>query len=247
MRPAFVLSLVAALGVHAAVLLVPRLAAAGETEIPAVTVDLSQVPAMAMTARAAAAPPRGPAASRPAAPAQPVAPAPAALPESAPTSAALQPGPAAEAPAPAPKDGTAAVPAGEAADSAAVPGDGAAAAGGVSASGGSGGGATAGDVAPASAEPVVSTPAPLAPIQPSYPRSARQSGRQGVVRVAAMVDETGIVTAVEVSQSSGSMALDRAALEAVRGAVFVPARQDGRAVACRVIVPIRFQLSGVDR
>ncbi|HTZ52255.1 MAG TPA: TonB family protein, partial [Spirochaetia bacterium] len=237
MRPALVLSLVAALGVHAVILLVPRLEAAGETtELPAVIIDLSQVPAMAMTARAAAAPSQGPAASRPAVPAQTVAPAPAALPESAPASAASQPGPAAEESPLGPEEGIAVAAAAGAAGGATAPGDGAAAAGGSSASGpgsDSGESATAGAGAPASAAPVFSTPAPLAPIQPSYPRAARQSGRQGMVRVAAMVDETGTVTAVEVSQSSGSMVLDRAALAAVRGAVFVPARQDGRAVACR--------------
>ena len=90
-------------------------------------------------------------------------------------------------------------------------------------------------------------PQPLAPIQPTYPRSARQSGAQGLVKVSATVDERGTVTSAEVLLSSGSAMLDRAAVEAVRRAVFAPARRGGLPVACRIVVPIRFQLAAAAR
>jgi periplasmic protein TonB len=51
------------------------------------------------------------------------------------------------------------------------------------------------------------------------------------------------VTSAEILISSGSALLDQAALDAVRRTAFTPATQDGFPVACRVIVPIRFQLS----
>ena len=56
------------------------------------------------------------------------------------------------------------------------------------------------------------------------------------------VGETGRVTAVEVSQSSGSGRLDRAAREAVRAWRFEPARRGSIAVAAAVEVPIVFRL-----
>jgi len=76
-----------------------------------------------------------------------------------------------------------------------------------------------------------------------YPRAARVAGLQGLVKVEALVQQDGTVGSVAVSASSGSSALDEAAKEAVRGAKFSPATQDGVPVACRVILPIRFQLS----
>ena len=85
-------------------------------------------------------------------------------------------------------------------------------------------------------------PRPVADIRPQYPRSARRAGWEGLVRIAALIDESGVVTSAEVSSSSGHSVLDEAALVTVRQTLFNPARQDGRAVACRVIIPVRFQL-----
>ncbi len=85
-------------------------------------------------------------------------------------------------------------------------------------------------------------PRPLADIHPAYPRTARRAGWEGVVRVSALVDETGVVISAEIAATSGHTALDQAALEAVRMTVFTPAQQAGKPVACRVIIPIRFQL-----
>ncbi len=97
-------------------------------------------------------------------------------------------------------------------------------------------------------KPAVSTPVFIPPttrtaILPTYPRSARRSGLEGVVKVAAVVDESGKVTSAEVLSSSGHGSLDQAAVEAVRRAAFDPALQDGRPIACRIVIPVRFKLA----
>ena len=86
------------------------------------------------------------------------------------------------------------------------------------------------------------TPQPRSDIQPVYPRSARRAGWEGVVRISALVDALGMVVSADVSVSSGHDVLDQAALESVRRTFFTPARQNGTAIACRVIIPVRFQL-----
>jgi len=101
---------------------------------------------------------------------------------------------------------------------------------------GTGGAGTAGDVTG------LLTPRPLAGIHPDYPRLARKAGWEGVVRINALVDDTGVVVSAEISATSGHSVLDQAALEAVRLTVFAPARQSGKAVFCHVIIPVRFQL-----
>jgi periplasmic protein TonB len=86
-------------------------------------------------------------------------------------------------------------------------------------------------------------PRPLADIHPAYPRAARRAGWEGIVRISALVDDTGVVVSAEIMASSGHPVLDQAALDAVRLTVFTPARQSGKAIVCRVIIPIRFQLN----
>jgi len=56
------------------------------------------------------------------------------------------------------------------------------------------------------------------------------------------VNERGGVDAVQVRQSSGHGALDAAAVAAVRGWEFEPARRGDTPVASRVALPIRFNL-----
>jgi periplasmic protein TonB len=63
------------------------------------------------------------------------------------------------------------------------------------------------------------------------------------VKIAVLIDESGALVSSEVLVSSGHASLDRAALEAVRHALFSPALLAGKAVLCRVIIPIRFQLN----
>jgi protein TonB len=78
---------------------------------------------------------------------------------------------------------------------------------------------------------------------PVYPLSARRLGQSGLVVLQVRVSEAGKPVEVRVTKSAGVEALDRAALDAVRGWSFVPARQGETPVAAWVEVPIRFRLA----
>lgn len=78
---------------------------------------------------------------------------------------------------------------------------------------------------------------------PDYPRRARQLGFEGTVLLDVAVNAEGGVDAVSVAASSGYAILDEAAQRAVRHWMFKPARREGRPVADRVQVPVRFVLS----
>lgn len=75
-----------------------------------------------------------------------------------------------------------------------------------------------------------------------YPPAARRVRAQGLVHVRALVDEEGRPKDVSVARSSGFDLLDRAACEAVRGALFKPYRRNNVAQSMVVIVPIDFNL-----
>jgi len=77
---------------------------------------------------------------------------------------------------------------------------------------------------------------------PRYPASARRSGEQGTVYLHVLVTVDGRAAQVEVERSSGSKVLDRAALDAVRGWRFVPARRGVQPVEKWVGIPITYQL-----
>ncbi|HSC86802.1 MAG TPA: energy transducer TonB [Polyangiaceae bacterium] len=78
--------------------------------------------------------------------------------------------------------------------------------------------------------------------RPAYPARAKREGWEGKVVVRVQVLANGRPGAMKVQQSSGRTALDEAALEAIKGWSFVPARQAGEAVAGWVTVPIVFRL-----
>ncbi len=77
---------------------------------------------------------------------------------------------------------------------------------------------------------------------PAYPALSRRRGEKGTVVLRVHVSRQGAAEEVQVRTSSGSAALDEAALEAVRQWRFVPARQGGEPVAAWVLVPIVFKL-----
>jgi len=77
-------------------------------------------------------------------------------------------------------------------------------------------------------------------VAPRYPDAAREAGVDGTVIVAALVCEHGRVVDEAIVESIPM--LDAAALEAVSGWTFVPARYQGRPVARWVDVPVRFTL-----
>ncbi|MBS7457475.1 energy transducer TonB [Coralloluteibacterium stylophorae] len=97
----------------------------------------------------------------------------------------------------------------------------------------------------AAATPGIDQPArPLAEASaaPRYPARAVRRREQGEVLLAVDVDARGYPSGVSVARSSGSRDLDQAALEAVRGWRFEPARYQGRPVASRLQVPLSFSL-----
>jgi protein TonB len=85
-------------------------------------------------------------------------------------------------------------------------------------------------------------PRPLYDPAPQYPAVARRRGEQGTVRCLVTVDAAGRVETAAVLASSGSPALDRAALEAVTRTPFAPARAGEEAVRGELVVAVRFQL-----
>jgi protein TonB len=80
--------------------------------------------------------------------------------------------------------------------------------------------------------------------KPAYPLSARQRRLEGTVRLRVLISAAGTVEQIEVQQTSGSPALDRSALEAVKHWRFVPARRGEEAVPAWLVVPIVFTLKG---
>jgi protein TonB len=80
---------------------------------------------------------------------------------------------------------------------------------------------------------------------PRYPVSARRNGEQGTVTLRVLVTKEGVPASVSVQTTSGSPNLDQAALEAVKGWRFVPARQGTEPIDASVLVPIVFRLDGV--
>lgn len=79
--------------------------------------------------------------------------------------------------------------------------------------------------------------------QPGYPLTARRMGWQGKVVLEVEVLADGTPGEVAVQQSSGREVLDDAALRAVRGWRFVPARIGGLSVTKRFLLPIAFNLT----
>ncbi len=78
--------------------------------------------------------------------------------------------------------------------------------------------------------------------RPLYPEQARAKGQEGRVLLRVLVDREGRSKSVEVSRTSGSETLDRAAIEAIRLWRFSPARYGNKPVESWVRVPIDFRL-----
>ncbi len=245
--------------VHALILLLPRPAGQAGERIPTIELTLEETgpgpagpagggapaprarstPQAAAAAAEPAASPRPPETSPPAEPADgtavvtaPAAPAPDPAEQPEPSAAAAAVSLTPQAAAPGSLNGAA----GGAGAAAAAGGQ----SGGGGASGAGGTGAGVGDAAAAGLTP----PRPRTQISPAYPRSARAAGAQGTVRITALIDATGAVVSAEVSRSSGTVSLDRAALDEVRHTTFQPAVQRGKPVPCRLIIPVRFAIQG---
>lgn len=77
---------------------------------------------------------------------------------------------------------------------------------------------------------------------PPYPPSARRLAQEGVTLARVYVGEDGRPVEVQLAKSSGFAVLDEAALGAVRGWRFFPARRGAEPVASWIEVPLRFRL-----
>lgn len=82
--------------------------------------------------------------------------------------------------------------------------------------------------------------------RPVYPPMAVQMGWQGRVVLQVEVLRDGRAGQVSVARSSGHAVLDEAAMQAVRGWQFVPARRDGQLVDQTFLVPLPFVLKESD-
>ncbi|TVP83752.1 MAG: energy transducer TonB [Thioalkalivibrio sp.] len=77
---------------------------------------------------------------------------------------------------------------------------------------------------------------------PEYPRISQRRREQGTVVLWVSVAADGSPVNWRVERSSGHERLDDAALEAVSGWRFEPARRGNRPVAASVLVPMEFRL-----
>ncbi len=77
---------------------------------------------------------------------------------------------------------------------------------------------------------------------PRYPPTARRLGSEGTVMLRVLVSAEGLPVRVDLEQTSGSSPLDHAALDAVRGWRFAPARRGEQNIEDWVRVPIVFRL-----
>jgi protein TonB len=78
---------------------------------------------------------------------------------------------------------------------------------------------------------------------PQYPWEARRMGIEGRVILHVEILQNGEAGRIEVKQSSGHDVLDQAALKAVSGWRFAPARVAGAAITAWADVPISFRLT----
>lgn len=77
-------------------------------------------------------------------------------------------------------------------------------------------------------------------VLPAYPAMARRRGKEGVVLLRLTISETGQLRRVELLQDPGH-GFAEAALEAINRSRFMPARENGRPIATRSTLPVRFQ------
>lgn len=75
-----------------------------------------------------------------------------------------------------------------------------------------------------------------------YPERSRRAGQQGRVVMRVLVDRTGRPAQVSVAQSSGHVALDEAAMSAVRASLLRPYSENGVPQPVWVLMPIDFVL-----
>ena len=83
-------------------------------------------------------------------------------------------------------------------------------------------------------------PRPVQEVPLRYPDSAAFSDVSGTVTLLLLIDETGIVTDVQVLGADPPGYFEEAAAESFRGTLFVPGQREGRAVKSRLAVEVNF-------
>ena len=78
---------------------------------------------------------------------------------------------------------------------------------------------------------------------PEYPMLARKLGKEGKVVLRLTIDERGNLANVEVIEEAG-YGFAEAAIEAVKKSTFLPAEKNGKPIASRAVLPIKFMLQG---
>ncbi|WP_159880673.1 energy transducer TonB [Aquitalea denitrificans] len=81
--------------------------------------------------------------------------------------------------------------------------------------------------------------------KPAYPPLSLEMEETGTVRLRVQVSAQGLPVAVELEHSSGFPRLDRAALSAVRGWKFIPAKRGDESIPYTFIVPVEFSLKNL--
>lgn len=76
-----------------------------------------------------------------------------------------------------------------------------------------------------------------------YPESARKNHEEGVVTARVQIDESGLVKTVNVTTSSGSIALDQAAEDSISKSTFQPYILNGKPAPVSVLMHIKFALA----
>jgi len=83
-------------------------------------------------------------------------------------------------------------------------------------------------------------PALLQSIRLEYPRHAAQSRVSGKVLVMLLIDETGLVNDISITEAEPAGYFENAVHAAFTDARFSPARKDGRAVKSRVLIRVNY-------
>lgn len=78
--------------------------------------------------------------------------------------------------------------------------------------------------------------------KPNYPPMARRLGKEGKVLLRLTIDEKGELIKIEVLESA-PYGFTEAAIEALKKSKFAPAKKDGKPVASRALLPVKFVLT----
>lgn len=90
----------------------------------------------------------------------------------------------------------------------------------------------------------IQTPEPIKRIVPEYPVGAARSGREGWAKVSFIIEESGAVSGVIVTETSGSKDFAKAAKKAVRKWKYKPAFENGKPIQqCVNLVQLNFRMN----